>query len=200
MGHREDLLEGAKRCLLDKGFVGSTARDIVRESGTNLASIGYHYGSKSALLAQAYISLMEGLGDAFGQVAPGDDGGEDGSLERFEAVWAKVVDTFEEARPIWRLSVEVVLQGDRLPGVREQLAEASYEGRRGMIPLFQGGAEPEPGEPSTRTLGGFYQTLLNGLMFQWLFDPASATTAPQLTEGLRQIMTGAGAPPPKKRS
>ena len=36
MGHREDLLEGAKRCLLEKGFVRTTARDIVKESGTNL--------------------------------------------------------------------------------------------------------------------------------------------------------------------
>ena len=60
MGHREDLLEGAKRCLLEKGFVRTTARDIVTESGTNLASIGYHYGSKDALLAQAYVALTEG--------------------------------------------------------------------------------------------------------------------------------------------
>lgn len=60
MGHREDLLEGAKRCLLEKGFVRTTARDIVKESGANLASIGYHYGSKDALLAQAYVALAEG--------------------------------------------------------------------------------------------------------------------------------------------
>jgi len=53
MGHKEDLLEGAQRCLLAKGFVRTTARDIVAESGTNLASIGYHYGSKDALLVQA---------------------------------------------------------------------------------------------------------------------------------------------------
>ncbi len=30
MGHREDLLEGAKRCLLAKGFARTTARDIVK--------------------------------------------------------------------------------------------------------------------------------------------------------------------------
>lgn len=49
MGHREDLLEGAKRCLLEKGYARTTARDIGAASGTNLASIGYHYGSKEAL-------------------------------------------------------------------------------------------------------------------------------------------------------
>ena len=41
MGHREDLLEGAKRCLYEKGYARTTARDIVAASGTNLASIGY---------------------------------------------------------------------------------------------------------------------------------------------------------------
>lgn len=65
MGHREDLLEGAKRCLLEKGFLRTTARDIVKESGTNLASIGYHYGSKDALVVQAYVSLVEATGDRF---------------------------------------------------------------------------------------------------------------------------------------
>lgn len=65
MGHREDLLEGAKRCLLEKGFLRTTARDIVKESGTNLASIGYHYGSKDALLAQAYVALVETTGHRF---------------------------------------------------------------------------------------------------------------------------------------
>ena len=50
MGHREELLDGAAQCLYDKGFGRTTARDVVAASGTNLASIGYHFGSKDALL------------------------------------------------------------------------------------------------------------------------------------------------------
>jgi len=53
MGHREDLLAGAVRCLREKGYAHTTARDIVAASGTNLASIGYHYGSTKALLNAA---------------------------------------------------------------------------------------------------------------------------------------------------
>lgn len=63
MGHREDLLEGAKRCLLEKGYARTTARDIVAASGTNLASIGYHYGSKGALLNLAFLKVTEEWGD-----------------------------------------------------------------------------------------------------------------------------------------
>jgi AcrR family transcriptional regulator len=53
VGHREDLLAGARRCLEKRGYARTTARDLVAESGTNLASIGYHFGSKEALLNEA---------------------------------------------------------------------------------------------------------------------------------------------------
>ena len=56
MGHKDDLLDGAKRCLYEKGYARTTARDIVAASGTNLASIGYHYGSKENLLNAALMS------------------------------------------------------------------------------------------------------------------------------------------------
>src|ERR1041385_1776439 len=113
MGHREDLLEGAKRCLLEKGFLRTTARDVVKASGTNLASIGYHYGSKDALLAQAYIALVEDMsfeGDA-------GIGGAPGSLERFREVWSNIVDSMREPGSMWRLSMEIMGMGDRLPEV-----------------------------------------------------------------------------------
>src|SRR3989442_906316 len=53
MGHREDLLTAARRLLEEKGYARTTARDLVAASGTNLASIGYHFGSKEALLNEA---------------------------------------------------------------------------------------------------------------------------------------------------
>lgn len=73
MGHREDLLEGAKKCLVEKGFVRTTARDIVKASGANLASIGYHYGSKDALLTQAFTELMEEWGEVFKTGVDGEE-------------------------------------------------------------------------------------------------------------------------------
>src|ERR671920_627093 len=102
MGHREDLLEGAKRCLLEKGFVRTTARDIVKESGTNLASIGYHYGSKDALLVEAYVALIEATGDGFAASREEGDAGQ-GGLERFQEVWTSILRSVPESRPIWML-------------------------------------------------------------------------------------------------
>ncbi|MCI3273303.1 TetR/AcrR family transcriptional regulator [Streptomyces cylindrosporus] len=193
MGHREDLLEGAKRCLLEKGFVRTTARDIVKESGTNLASIGYHYGSKDALLVQAYVSLIEGLGDSFDPGwGAGDVSAPAGSLERFQEVWASIIRSLPESRAVWMLSLEIIVNGERLQEVRKLLAEAQEQGRSGIVPMFNGVPEDELDKETVDTEGRFYQTLLNGLMVQWLFDPDSATTAEQLTEGLRRVIGGVG--------
>ncbi|MET9828351.1 TetR/AcrR family transcriptional regulator [Streptomyces sp. NPDC006385] len=188
MGHREDLLEGAKRCLLAKGFVRTTARDIVKESGTNLASIGYHYGSKDALLAQAYVEMVEGMSDAF--EGGGEIPGEPGSIERFAQVWSNIIGTMREPGSLWRLSMEIVAMGDRLPAVREHLARAQREGARGIVTLFHGGREEDVAEEAVDTLGYFYLTLMMGLMAQWTFDPKTAPEADQLAEGLRQVIEG----------
>ncbi|MFD9463175.1 TetR/AcrR family transcriptional regulator [Streptomyces sp. NPDC060027] len=190
MGHREDLLEGAKRCLLEKGFVRTTARDIVKESGTNLASIGYHYGSKDALLTQAFVELIQEWGEKFApasarEVEPG------GSVERFHSVWARMLESFEDFRPLWAASMEIATQGDRVPELRDLMAKAQIEGRSGLVAMFTGRDEEALDEATVKSLGGFYQALLNGLMVQWLFDPASASTADELTDGLRRVIDGA---------
>ncbi|MCF1595619.1 TetR/AcrR family transcriptional regulator [Streptomyces muensis] len=189
MGHREDLLEGAKRCLLAKGFVRTTARDIVKESGTNLASIGYHYGSKDALLAQAYVEMVEGMSDAF--EGGGELSGEPGSVERFAEVWSNIIGTMRDPGSMWRLSMEIVVMGDQLPEVREHLARAQRGGARGIVTLFHGGREEDVPEETVDTLGYFYLTLMMGVMAQWTFDPKTAPEADQLAEGLRQVIGAA---------
>jgi len=186
MGHREDLLEGAKRCLLEKGFARTTARDIVKESGTNLASIGYHYGSKDALLAQAYVALVEEVSFDWGDGL----GGAPGSLERFREVWSNIVDSLRQPGSMWRLSAEIMAMGDQLPEARDQLARAQREGGRGLVSLLMGVPEEEVSDETADTLGGFYGTLISGLIMQWTFDPKTAPDAEQLTEGLRQVLEG----------
>ena len=71
MGHRERLLAGAKRCLYERGYSRTTARDMVEAAGTNVASIGYHSGWKEALLNAA---TMEAGGEG-GEEVGGKGGG-----------------------------------------------------------------------------------------------------------------------------
>src|SRR5919112_3115265 len=92
MGHREKLLAGAKRCLYERGYARTTARDIVAASGTNLASIGYHYGSKEALLNAALIEATGEWGDEMATAIAGVD--EPDPYRRFELAWDAVLATF----------------------------------------------------------------------------------------------------------
>ncbi|WP_030205850.1 TetR/AcrR family transcriptional regulator [Streptomyces sp. NRRL S-87] len=185
MGHKEDLLDGAKKCLMDKGFVRTTARDIVNASGANLASIGYHYGSKDALLMQAFLALMEEWGDSV-MPSAGAAEGKGGSLERFRSLWESFLSTEEATRPLWRANLEVAMQDDRLPELRALLVSSQEEGRRGLVATFTGVPEEDVTEEDVVTLGAFYQALLGGVMIQRMFAPEAAVTAEQLTQGLRR--------------
>ncbi|CAM5544586.1 TetR/AcrR family transcriptional regulator [Streptomyces sp. NPDC091290] len=192
MGHREDLLEGAKRCLLAKGFARTTARDIVKESGTNLASIGYHYGSKDALLAEAYLALVGELSDAFDGQGSGGVTAPPGSLERFREVWHNIIGTMRGPGSMWRLSIEIVAMGDQMPAVREHLAQQQREAERALVALFMGLPEKDIPDRTLDTVGRFYTTLMTGLIAQWQFDPDRALDAEALTEGLGMLIEAAG--------
>lgn len=52
--------------------------------------------------------------------------------------------------------------------------------------MFTGVPEEQVTEDELRTTGAFYQALLNGFMLQWLFDPESAASPAELTEGMRR--------------
>lgn len=188
MGHKEDLLDGAKRCLLEKGYARTTARDIVAASGTNLASIGYHYGSKDALLQQAFLALTEEWGDS--AAGPVEEVGKDrpaDPYQRFHDLWAQLIAGAEAARPVWKLQTEVVTRLDDDEKLREAIKEPQREGRLGMAEGFLGidaAADPE----KARVAGLLIQALATGVMIQWMVDPDTAPSADDLTEGLKALM------------
>ncbi len=188
MGHREDLLEGAKRCLLAKGFARTTARDIVKESGTNLASIGYHYGSKDVLLGEAYVELVSEASVGW----EAEFSSPPGSIERFEELWTSVVATVGKPDSMWRLSIEIIAMGDQLPAVRDYLAQQQSEGGRGFIAMLMGVEEPTVPDEQVATLGKFLTTLMTGLIAQYSFAPDTAPSGKELTEGLRHLIKAAG--------
>ncbi|MFI7537144.1 TetR/AcrR family transcriptional regulator [Streptosporangium sp. NPDC049376] len=69
---RDKLIEGAKRCLRERGYAHTTARDIARTSGANLASIGHHFGSKDALPADVMVEESAEWADKLRQAMAGE--------------------------------------------------------------------------------------------------------------------------------
>ena len=56
---RERILDAAERLFAEHGFEGTTIRAVTKEAGANLAAVGYHFGSKAALLKAVAERVME---------------------------------------------------------------------------------------------------------------------------------------------
>lgn len=189
MGHREDLLEGAKRCLLEKGYARTTARDIVAASGANLASIGYHYGSKDVLMRQALVETVAEWGEGF--AGTGDGGGDGDPVERFADTWDRILRRFTEQREFVTSQVEVLGLLPRDPELRAALAAVLPEGGEGLVAVFEGVPDTEVDAEAARVVGSFYQALLTGLMVQSLITPESLPSGRDLVEAMRRVLSGA---------
>ncbi|MFI7706622.1 TetR/AcrR family transcriptional regulator [Nonomuraea sp. NPDC049480] len=186
MGNREDLLAGAKRCLIEKGYSRTTARDIANASGVSLAGIGYHFKSKEALMNEALFEAMREWGDELAATLAGDVEPDMTPLERFAAAWDRVAESFARLRPLWVTQFELLGQIDHVPDVREQLVRGIEEGRLGLAALFEG-IEPGEDPERERLAGTLYQALLTGFLSQWLLDPDSALSGREVVEALRMV-------------
>ncbi|MET7900875.1 TetR/AcrR family transcriptional regulator [Streptomyces sp. NPDC005355] len=200
MGHREDLLAGAKRCLLEKGWSRTTARDIVAASGANLASIGYHYGSKDALMREALFAAMGDWADDVQRsleedAATGVSSRDAGLQKRFETGWTRVLELFDKHQAVWRAQLEAILQVQSDPELRAAFGRAQPEGRQGLVGLLHGIDEREVDEETSRVMGSFYMTLVSGMVVQMAIDPDLMPSAQDLIEAMRRIM-GGGLPAP----
>jgi AcrR family transcriptional regulator len=194
MGNREALLDAAKRCLLEKGYAKTTARDITDAAGVSLAAIGYHFGSKDALLAQALMAAMQ---DWFGEErADTGQAQSDGSLEQFRVFFEEVIATFPQQKALMRLNIEMGLEAEHNPALGEFVSSAVQGGRMELAAAL-GGLDPEQDGELAQHVGAFYSVLMTGLVTQHLIDQERAPSAAELAEGLRYVAERlAGAPAP----
>jgi AcrR family transcriptional regulator len=184
MGNRDDLLEGARRCLDEKGYVNTTARDIAAASGVSLAAIGYHFGSKEALMNEALMKAMQEWGEEL-ERALGADAGMP-PARRFAALWDRVIESVTTHRRLWATQFELVALSEQSPRLRELFAKGNREARLGLAAIFQG-LDPVKDETKALAVGAFYQSVLTGLIAQWLTDPDTAPSGDDLATALRTV-------------
>lgn len=186
MGHREDLLAGARRCLEERGYARTTARDLVAESGTNLASIGYHFGSKEALLNEAINESFQEWAERVRSLALATE--PDGNpMLRLAASWTAMHTTFAEYRGLAVAFIEALAQAERQPELHAQLADTYARGRRSVAAMVTESLAELP-ERHARALASFQIALCDGLLVQWLLDPDAAPSGADLAEALSAAM------------
>ncbi|WP_030174843.1 TetR/AcrR family transcriptional regulator [Spirillospora albida] len=177
MGNREDLLNGALRCLYEKGYARTTLRDIAAAAGVSMAAVGYHYGSTEKLLNIALMRALEEWGAAFG-----------GALaEGGTALWDGIIASVEAHGATATASFEAFVQSQRVPELREQIAAGQRAGRRGLAAMVTGTPEDEVSDHAARTVGSVHLALITGLIVQWLTDPEHAPSGAEVVEGLHAL-------------
>jgi AcrR family transcriptional regulator len=200
MGHREALLDGARRCLLERGYARTTARDVVAASHTNLASIGYHFGSKEALLNEALQQCIDEYLEQITRIVFADPSAT--PLQRVRASWQALVDTLEQYRPLKVAFAEALVQAERMPQLRAQLAECYERARTTVADMVRASVEGLS-DPTARQVASFLIAVYHGLQTQWLLDPQRAPSPDELMAALELALPaalaterGRPAPPP----
>jgi AcrR family transcriptional regulator len=195
-GHRERLLEAAISCLEEKGYARTTSRDLVAASGTNLASIGYHFGSKERLLniavAEAFQRWLKPL------IALAAEPGPATPLERLQRSLAGVIDSLEENRALVAAALEAWAQLPRSEELRTEMA-ASYDGFHRAIAATTRDALAEVGATGVdaEALATLIIALFDGLLVRWQLDPEDPPDPERLSAAAEAALAALVAPAPR---
>ena len=191
MGHREALLEGAKECLRTKGYSRTTARDLVAASGANLSSIGYHFGSKEALLAEAFDQTFMEWTEQLNAAATGDPAAN--ALARMAESWRQFLARMPEQESLLLAFVESIGPSIRSPELREKLAD-HYQRTRDVVAeaVRESLGDAEGADPDV--VASWLIAIHDGFMLQFLVDPQRTPTGDQLIAALGAALTAALPP------
>ena len=186
MSQREDLLAAAKKCLVEKGYSKTTARDITAASGAHLASIGYHFGSKDNLMNTALIEASGEWGDVFEEAVK--RAGPTTARDRVRLLITSLFETLPAQRRLMVSSVQAFAHSQFDEGLRGTLAEGIAGGRRELSALLLGVPSEEVPPEVVAGLGSMIYNLITGYVIQYLVDPDALPTVDQAVEGLRALL------------
>ena len=184
--NRANLVEGTLRCLERLPPEQITARAIARESGANLASIAYHFGSKDGLVTEAAIEgLDRWLADIDAELG---DVASRAPAERFRRAAEAVEKTRERHAGLARNYVAALAKAQHVPRVRRILAEGFARSRPNVATLL-GLGDDQAG----RDAAGVLLAQFHGMLIQTLLDSALAIEGRRMQRAqarLRNVMPG----------
>ena len=162
--NRSRLIDGTLRCLEKLPPERVTARVITEESGANLASIAYHFGSKDDLVTQAVI---EGLDRWLAEITAvlGDLDSQD-PVERYRLAGEAIEISRRRHAGLARNFIGALAKAQHDPRIRDLLADGFRRTRPAVAALLGLGSDQ-----AAEDAGGLTLALFNGLLFQALLDP-----------------------------
>jgi AcrR family transcriptional regulator len=185
--HRARLLAAARTLLRERSYGKITARDLVAASDTNLGSIGYHFGSKEALLNEAIGLALEEWADAIIEATGADPAAGPPTLMD---TLRTVLDQYDSIRPYYHAYIEALARSARSDDLRAALA-AHYERQRDRVAdrLVDSVSEPLD-RPTARVLASVMIATVDGLLIQTFIDAGGAPTSAELAAATGQPAGG----------
>lgn len=185
MSQRDDLLTAARQLLVEKGYARTTARDLATASGAHLASIGYHFGSKDALMTEATLQAQGEWGSMIDEAIAAANTAN--PADRLRVCIDTLVATFTQHREVLVASVQTYTQSAFDDEIRRVLAEATAGARTDFAGLALGVPRETVDEATANSLGSLVHTIIVGLTLQALVDQDSLPTGRQLTDALSTL-------------
>ena len=162
--NRTELLEGTLRCLERLPPEQVTARAIAAESGANLASIAYHFGSKDDLVTEAVIlGLDRWLAEVDRALAALQA---DTPAERLTRAAEVIERTWRRHAGLARNFLGALAKAQHDSRVAELLAEGFRKTRPSLAAVLDLG-----GDQAGLDAAGLVHSWFTGLLFQQLLDP-----------------------------
>jgi AcrR family transcriptional regulator len=180
--NRATLIEGTLRCLERLPPERITARVIAEESGANLASIAYHFGSKDNLVTTAVIEgLDRWLADIAARLA---EVSATTPADRYRQATTAVETSRTRHTGLARTFITALAKAQHDPHVRALLAAGFHRTRPAIAELLGLGPDQPGVDAAALVLAQF-----NGLLFQTLLDPTLALDAPRLDRAHARLRT-----------
>jgi AcrR family transcriptional regulator len=178
--NRQTLIDGALRCLERLPPERVTARVIADESGANLASIGYHFGSKDDLVTAAVI---EGLDRWLAEVEENLSAVPAGTpAERYRSARAVLARTQRQHAGLVQNFFAAVAKAPHDRRVRERLAEGIRRTGPAIARLLDLGDDR-----AGIDAGALVLALFDGLLLQVMLDPALALDGKRFERAQRRL-------------
>jgi AcrR family transcriptional regulator len=181
--NRSSLLEGALRCVERLPPERVTARAIAAESGANVASIAYHFGSKDELITEAVIA---GLDRWLAEIAASIGEVEDlAPAERLRQAWAQIEATRRRHRGLARNFLGALARAQHDRRVRRTLAEG-FRRTRPRVARLLGLGDDQTGKDAA----GLVHSMFTGLLFQALLDSSLAIEGARMETAQERLGLG----------
>jgi len=185
MSNRDALLAAAERCLREKGYSATTARDLSAAAGTSLAAIGYHFGSTEALLNEALVIAFDQWLERLGSLAIDLVGKplETAVAALLEGLFAAIRDD----AALLAAFFDATAQSQHSEALRSQLNQHYSEMREGIAEVMTAIAPSRPDPASARALASLVIAISDGIAVQYLLD-SDSLPEPAVVAGLPRLL------------